>query len=366
MLIRTLHLNALTAGALVLGSLGLASCSTGNSNATVTHTPALQTTGGRATARSSVQTTILATTTLTGLAVPGGLTPASAIRLMRDVMHGKRIRATGTSTGACNNGTKQSQVTNSDNSVTTTTDLYYDPLCVTLENELVMKVSPPATVPATGAGTLTTYDKSGTVTSVHTLALTSSTTTGSTTTETITLTDAASATAGGTLLDSFGATCTGTPNAVTMSCSFAHAGTTGGTTTGEAAALTATAGTNGSNANAAINASFYFGSIGIGQTSGTWGVSNASAFNSATGSYGYASTGTTGNGTLTLKDSLYSYSETATLSPTGLSVTLIQTPNSAFNTTTPIATATTDAGGNGAMTYSDGTVEPIWGGLIGA
>jgi hypothetical protein len=361
----TLHLAALAAGtALVLGPLGLAGCSTGSSS-TVIHTPALKTSGGRATARSSVQTSILAVTTLTGLAVPGGLTPASAIRTVRSVMHGRSTLATGASTGACNNGTKQSQVTNSDNTVTTTTDLYYESTCVTLENEEIVKVSAPGTTPMTGTGTLVTYDKSGTVTSSHVLALNSTPPSGSTTTETITLTDNASATVGGTVIDQLGATCVGAPKAVTMTCSVAHVGTTNGTTTGESMALDATAGSNGSNATASVSAAFYFGSLGLSQSGTTWGVTNAGAFNSASGSYGYASTGTTGNGTLTLSDNLYSYSETATLSPTGLSVTIIQKPNSAFNTTSNIATATVDAGGNGTMSYADGTVEPIWGGLIG-
>jgi hypothetical protein len=257
-------------------------------------------------------------------------------------------------------------VTNSDQSVTTTTDLYYETTCVTLENEEIVKVAPPGTTPMTASGTLVTYDKSGTVTSSHVLALNSSTTTsGSTTTETITLTDNASATVGGTVLDQLGATCVGAPNAVTMSCSVAHVGTTNGTTTGESMALNATAGTNGSNATETISAAFYFGSLGLSQSGTTWGVTNAGAFNSATANYGYASTGTTGSGTLTLTDNLYSYSETATLSSTGLSVTIIQKPNSAFNTTSNIATATVDAGGNGTMNYADGTVEPIWGGLIG-
>ncbi len=363
---RTLHLAALAAGtALALGPLGLTGCSTGT-NSTVTHTPALQTSGGRATARSSVQTALLAVTTSNGLAVPGGLTPASAIRTVRSVIHGRRTMATGASTGACNNGTKQSQVTNGDGSVTTTTDLYYEPTCVTLENEEIVKVAPPGTIPMTASGTLVTYDKSGAVTSSHVLALTSSTSTAnSVTTETITLTDNASATVGGTVLDQLGATCVGAPNAVTMTCSIAHIGTTNGTTTGESIADSATAGTNGANATETVSAAFFFGSLGISQSTTTWGVTNAGAFNSATGSYGYASTGTTGNGTLTLADNLYTYSETATLAPTGLSVTIIQKPNSAFNTTSNIATASTDAGGNGTMTYADGTVEPIWGGLIG-
>ena len=366
MLTRKLHGAALAAGtALALAPLGLAGCSTGSSS-TVIHTPALKTSGGRATARSSVQTTILAVTTSNGLALPGGLTPASAIRTVRSVMHHRAALATGASTGACNNGQKQSQVTNADQSVTTTTDLYYEPACVTLENEEIVKTAAPGNTPMTASGTLVTYDKSGAVTSSHVLALSSTTSNAnSTTTETITLTDNASATVGGTVIDQVGATCVGAPNAVTMTCSVAHIGTTSGTTTGEAIALDATAGTNGANATESVNASFYFGSLGLSQSGTTWGVTNAGAFNSASGSYGYASTGTTGNGTLTLKDNLYAYSETATLAPTGLSVNLIQNPNSAFNTTSNIATATVDAGGNGTMNYADGTAEPIWGGLIG-
>lgn len=365
MLTRTLHLSALTA-ALVLGPLGLASCST-SSNSTVIHTPALQTTGGRATARSSVQSAVLVAQTLNGLAFPGGLTPASSIRIMRDVIHHRRVMATGASTGACNNGTKQSQVTNSDQSVTTTTDLYYEAACVNLENEEIVTVAPPGTTPATASGTLTTYDKTGAVTSYHTLGLTeTSTNSNGTTQETITLTDNASATVKGTLVDAMGATCVGAANAIAMSCSVAHYGTTNGTTTGEAITETSTAGTSGGNANAALSMAFYYGGLGITQSSGTtWSITNVGSFNSATGSYAYTSAGLSGNGTLSLKDALYSYSETATTTPAGMSVTLVQTPNAAFNTTTAIATATVDTGGNGTMSYGDGTVEPIWGGFIG-
>src|ERR1700681_2558979 len=119
----------------LLGSLGLGGCSTG-SNTTVIHTPALQTSGGRDTARSGVQAAILIADTTNGIALPGGPTPASIARRVFGMIHRARgTLATGTSTGACSNGVKTSAVTNGDGSRTTTTDYYYEAACATLEAE---------------------------------------------------------------------------------------------------------------------------------------------------------------------------------------------------------------------------------------
>ena len=62
---------------------------------------------------------------------------------------------------------------------------------------------------------------------------------------------------------------------------------------------------------------------------------------------------------------LYTYTETATLSATGLSITIVENPNGIVTVDTPIATATIDVGGTGVLTYADGTTESISGGLIG-
>src|ERR1700681_3633091 len=119
----------------LLGSLGLGGCST-SSNATITHTPALQTSGGRDTARSGVQAAILIADTTNGIALPGGPTPASIARRVFGMIHrGRGTLTTGTSTGACSNGVKSSAVTNGDGSRTTTTDYYYEAACATLEAE---------------------------------------------------------------------------------------------------------------------------------------------------------------------------------------------------------------------------------------
>jgi hypothetical protein len=369
MLNRTPHAAAATVtAALLLGSLGLAGCSSG-SNSTVTHTPALQTTGGRDTARSGVQTAILVAGATNGITLPGGPTPASIARKVFAIMAGRRASATGTSTGACSNGVKFSQVTNADGSTTATTDYYYEPACATLEAEESINVVTPGQPNTTGTGTITTYGKTGGVRVVQALVLKVTTTAASGTTpasETISMTDNASLTAGGAIVSAYGVTCVGAPSSATLTCSGAHTGTSANTTSGEAFAVSATAGTSGGNANASVSVAFYAGTALSVQQSGTsWGVSGATAYNSATGTYGYTTTGSSGSGTLTLKDILYTYAETATLSSTGLSVTIIQNPNSAFNTTTPIATATIDVAGTGVLTYSDATTEPIAGGFIG-
>ncbi len=348
--------------ALSLGSLGLAGCSTSPATSVI-HTPALQTNGGRATTRSMVQASIMATEESNGLAVPGGLTPASAIRTVRALI-GRHVSAAGTSTGACTNGTKQSQVTNADGSVTTTSDLYYDAACATLENEEIVTLAQPSTGVQSASGTLVTYNRAGTVTSSHVLSLsaTVNTTSGN---QTITLTDNAATSIGGSPIDGLGVTCSGLPNAVAMTCSSAHYGTTSGTNTGENLSDTSTAGTSGAQNATAISASFFLGSLGIVDSAGAWSVTNATAYNTATGTFNFTTAGNTGTGTLTFTDSLYTYAETGTLSSSGLSMTIVENPNAAVTTTTAIATAAVDAGGNGAITYTDGTVESIWGGLVG-
>ena len=91
---------------------------------------------------------------------------------------------------------------------------------------------------------------------------------------------------------------------LTVTCSAAHWGTSvgtisPGTITGEAIGTTATAGASGGNANATVSISFFAAtSLGVAQASGTttWGVSGTTAFNSATGTYGYATTGSSGAG----------------------------------------------------------------------
>jgi hypothetical protein len=370
MLTRTRHAAAATTAAVLLVSLGLGGCSSG-SNTVVTHTPALQTPGGRDTARSGVQGAILVADTTNGNALPGGPTPASvARRVFAMVRGGRHVLATGAASGACSNGIKSSQVTNSDGSATTTTDYYYEAACTTLEAEEIITIVTPATPTKTdGSGTITSYDKSGNVRVVQKLTIHASTTDPTSTTaasETITVIDNASPTATGGATAGVGVTCVGAPSSATLSCSGAHFGTSASTTTGVAFGTSATAGTSGGNANATVNVAFYAGSLlSIVQSGALWGVSGASAFNTATGTYGYTTTGPSGSGTLTLKDALYTYAETATLASTGLSVTIIQNPNSAFNTTTPIATAAIDVAGTGVLTYSDGATEPIAGGLIG-
>ncbi|GAC1658926.1 MAG: hypothetical protein NVS4B13_02700 [Candidatus Elarobacter sp.] len=370
MLNRTPRAAAVTAvTALFLGSLGLSGCSTG-SNATVTHTPALKTVGGRATARGSVQAAILVVDTANGIALPGGPTPASLTRRVFAIVHGNRTTAaTGAATGTCSNGVKSSQVTNSDGSRSTTTDYFYEPACTTLESEQIIVVQKPSTpTNTTGSGTITSYDRTGGVRVVETLTLKTSTDPASSNPnqETFTLSETAATSAGGTTVAAFGVTCIGVPGSATLTCSGAHYGTSAGTTTGEAFSTNATASTTGGNANATIGVAFYTSStLGLAQSGVLWGITGANAFNSATGTYGYSSTGPSGNGTLTLKDVLYTYNETATLSPTGLSISIIQNPNAAVAVATPIAIATVDVAGTGVLTYADGTTEPIAGGLIG-
>jgi hypothetical protein len=365
MLSTTPYAATLSAAAVLLGSLGLGGCSTG-ANTTITHTPALQTAGGRDTARSGVQAAILIADTTNGIALPGGPTPAGIARRVSAMIHGGRgTRATGTSTGACSSGVKSSSVTNSDGSKSTTTDYYYEPTCATLEVEEVINITTPGTPGTTdGSGTITSYSNAGAVRVVEKLILNVLTT--STGEETFTMSVTASAAAGGTTTSAIGATCVGTPPSQTVNCAVAHYGLSAGVVSGEAIGTGATAGTGGGNATATVNVAFYAATtLGITQSGTSWGVSGNSAFNSATGSYGYTTTGPSGAGTLTLKDVLYTYRETATLSSTGLSVTIVEDPNGIITTTIPIATATVDVAGTGVMTFADGTSEPIAGGLIG-
>jgi hypothetical protein len=371
MLIRTPHAAAATATtALFICSLGLAGCSSGT-DATVFHTPALKTAGGRNTARSSVQTAILVADTTNGIALPGGPTPASIARRVFAIVNGRRTSATGTSTGACNNGVKSSQTTNgTTGATTTTTDYYYEPACATLEAEETITVDKPATPGnTTGSGKITSYDKAGAVHVVQKLTLTVTTTAASATPpnqETFTMVDSASTTDGGSTVAAVAATCVGTPPSATVNCSVAHYGVSGGTTFGEVFVTAATAGTSGGNSNATVSIAFYAGATyTLTQSGSNWLLSGGNAFNNGTGTYGYTTTGPSGSGTLTLKDGLYTYVETATLASTGLSSTIIENPNAAVSAVTPIATASVDVAGTGVLNFADGTSETIAGGLIG-
>src|SRR5665213_723397 len=356
---------AASAAAALLLTSGLAGCGSYTQAGTVTHTAALNTSGGRDTARSGVQSAILVANNTNGIALPGGPTPASiARRVFGMLQRGRGVLAAGGSTGACNNGVKSSVATFVDGSQTTTTDYYFDAACATLATA----ATPGNT---TGSGTITGFSSGGAVRVVEKLVLTDVTVTAEGTLITMTLT--ASSTATGAVTSGLGATCQGTPPSQTMQCTVAHYGTSAGTVSagtvsGEAISIAATAGTGGANATAAIGISFYAGTgLGVTQVSGssTWTVSGATTFNGATGTFTFASAGPTGSGTLTLKDSLYTYTETATLTSTGLSVTIVENPNGIVTVDTPIATATIDQGGTGVLNYADGTSEPISGGLIG-
>jgi hypothetical protein len=357
----TRHIAVAASAAFTLASVSLAGCTTG-SNATITHNPPLSTFGGKSTARSGVQTAILAASVSTGLAVPGGPTPASIARHFLSLSSARRTSVNGTSTGACTNGSKTSTVgPKTDGSFDTTTDLYYEATCVTLESEEVVNDTKPGQTTDSGTGTITTYDKSGNVTSFHSLTLTLVPTTGTAGSETITVKDNYAASNGGTALGASGATCVGAPNSATMTCSAAQAGIASAQGFGQSLTLSGTAGTGGAKNTVQISVAYFDGNgLAISQpTTTTWGVSGAGSFNTATGTYGYTTTGATGSGTLALADTVYTYTETATLSATGLSVTIVRG-------TDPIATAVIDAAGNGTITYADGTTDVVAAGLVGA
>jgi hypothetical protein len=366
---------ALTAAALA-GSLGLGGCST-NTAGVVTHTPALQTVGGRNTARSAVQSSLLIAMTTNGIALPGGPTPTGVLRRFAALVDarrsaGRRAAATGSSTGVCTNGVKQSQTTDSNNQQITTTDYYYDAACATLEAEDVITIATPATpTNTTGTGTITVYSSAGAVRVFEQLGMTVTSTTATSntpSTETYQLTDDASPTSGATATAHVGATCVGQPNSPTLNCSIAHVGTSAGTTFGESLSTAATAAASGSTNNTATtNLAFYAGpGLGISQSGTTWGVTNAtSSYNTGTTTFTYTASGFTGSGTMTMTESLYTYTMTVNLTASGLSASIIENPNSAVTTQTNIATATTDQTGTGTLSYADGTSETIAGGLIG-
>jgi hypothetical protein len=355
----TRHVAVAASAAITLASLGLAGCSSG-SNGVVTLNPALSTFGGKSTARSGVQTAILTTQVSSGLAVRGGPTPASIARHFLALRAGRRPSVTGTSNGACINGTKSSTVTNADTSTVTTTDVYYQPTCTTLESEEVVTDLTPGQPNDTGSGTITTYDPTGAVTSYHNLTLNLVPTEG-TATETITVQDAYFTSKGGTALGAVGSTCIGSPNSPTMACSSAQAGVASGQGFGQALTLTGTAGSGGAKSTVQIAGTYFDGNgLSITQTTGAWGItSSGSSFNSVTGTYSYTTTGASGSGTMALADSVYTYTETATLSATGLSVTIVRGSD-------PIATAAIDLAGNGSITYADGSTDVVFAGVVGA
>ena len=362
MLTRTPTAAAVLAAALLAGSLGLAGCSTG-SNATITHTPALQTVGGRQTVRGGTQAAIIVVDSANGLAFPGGPTPAGIMHRIAGILNARRTSATGTATGSCSNGVKSSQTTSATGARTTTTDYYYEPTCATLEAEEIITVDTPAAPATTGSGSITSYDKSGGVRVYQKLSLAANLGDANSdhpNQELISVSSAAAPTVGGTARAGWGASCLGAPNAVTMTCNLAHFGISATATFGEAFTFaTSAAATPGGNNIANVSISFYSATgLGVTQSGTSWSVTGANAFNAATGNYGFTSSGSTGSGSMTLTDSLYSYTETATLSPSGLSISIVRPDG-------PIATATVDAAGTGVLTYSDGATEPIAGNLLG-
>jgi hypothetical protein len=343
---------------LLAGPIALAGCSSG-SDATITHNPPLSTFGGKSTARSAVQSAMLVADTATGIAIPGGPTPAAIARRVLAIMHGRRTSA---ATGVCTSGTKQSSVDNSDGSRTTTTDLYYDAPCTLLEEEQVLNIVTPGNPRTPVNGTVTTYDRTGTVTSYHKLAITASTVAATSTTpatQTVVYNDTVSVSAGTAPVAAVGATCTGAPSSPTMTCDAAAYGTAADSTTfGQTVATSGTAGSGGAANSATVSITYYgTGITGIAQSSGNWVVTGVSGFNVASGTYSYSSSGTTGNGTLSLTDSLYTYTVTGKLTATGLTVTIVRNSD-------PIATATIDAAGNGTVTYTDGTTDTVWGDVV--
>jgi hypothetical protein len=344
---------------ILLGSIALAGCSSG-SEATITHNPPLSTFGGKSTARSAVQSAILVANVSTGIAIPGGPTPAAIARRVLDIMHGRRTSA---ATGVCTAGTKSSSVNNGDGSRTDTTDLYYDALCTTLEEETVLNIVTPGNATTPVNGTVTTFDHAGTVTSFHKLAITASTAAATSTApamQTVVYNDTVAVSSGTPLVAAVGATCTGAANSPTMNCNEAMYGTAGTTTFGQAVATSGTAGTGGANNSATVSITYFGAGItGIAQSSGAWVVTGVSGFNVASGTYTYSSTGTTGNGTLSLTDSLYTYTVTGNLTATGLTVTIVRNAD-------PIATATIDAAGNGTINYADGSTDTVWGDVVDA
>ena len=344
---------AAASASILLGSTVLAGCSSG-SNATITHNPPLSTFGGKSTARSAVQSAILVADTSTGNAVPGGPTPAGIARQVLAMMRGRHVSA---ATGACVNGKKSSQATQSDGSTTTTTDFYYDALCATLEEEEVVNIDTLSGPTTAGTGTITTYDRTSALTSYHKLTLSAL---NGTTSQTVTYNDAASATVNGTVTAAVGATCAGAANSPAMTCTAATYGTSASTTFGQSISDTATAAATAGGNNTVTVGVTYFGAgiTGIGQSSGNWVVLGATGFNTATGTYTYTTTGSTGSGTLSLTDSLYTYTVTGNLTATGLAVTIVRN-------TDPIATAAVDQAGNGVVTYADGTTDLIWGNVLG-
>jgi hypothetical protein len=137
-------------------------------------------------------------------------------------------------------------------------------------------------------------------------------------------------------------------------------GTAGTTTFGQTLATSGTAGASGANNSVTLSISYYGAGItGIGQSSGSWIVTGVNSFNVASGTYSYSSSGTTGNGTLSLTDSLYTYTVTGKLTATGLTVMIVRNAD-------PIATATIDAAGNGTVNYSDGSTDSVWGEVVDA
>jgi hypothetical protein len=86
-------------------------------------------------------------------------------------------------------------------------------------------------------------------------------------------------------------------------------------------------------------------------------VTGGTPFDTVSGTITVALGGTAG-GTLGFSDTQYGFAESGTVAPTGVSLTVKQAG-------AVVATATTDAGGNGTVAYADGSSEKIAGYVVG-
>jgi hypothetical protein len=338
--------------------LALAACGGGGSSGggavpvpTATPAPITQTQ-----ARTTMQSSLSMVEGVNGVSI-SGTGSLAVVRRVQAIHNGRRVQ----STAACSNGYSSTVVTHVDGSLTETDNTYYDALCTLIEETDVINVPASATAQnLTAIGTITTYSRSGAVTSYSTFTVALSV---AGTQDTITISESVAATVGGTPYAKLGATCVGPSTGASIHCGIATVVTASGQQAGVSLDEAVSYTTSGSNSTATetATASAYAAASGLDVAAGpspVWTVTGAAPVQTVTGSVTIAFTGSVAtSGTIALSDTVHAISIAGTV--TASTVTITATANGVA-----IATVTIDHAGNGTIAYAGGTTATITGWLI--
>jgi hypothetical protein len=342
-----------TTAAVLSCALALGACGGGGGSAPAPVTaPSFQPAAPKSTVRATLQSALYAVANAHGVTI-SSQTLFGLARRVQAIRHGRRPLS---AAPACSNGQASvGPVTNPDGSQTVTTSFYYDVACTQLEALDVMTLTQSSPSAFAATDVLTTYDRTGGVTSYTTATLQGSTGAGQDR-STIVATVAKDATSA--WFAKIGMTCTGPSTGTSIHCGLADVGTVNGSQNGAALDQATSYAISGQTTTATVNvtASAYSAPSGLDIAAGpvpVWTVTGAPPLDTVTGTITISSSGagTTG-GSVSLSDAHTGIAVSGTMAPAGSTFTLAQ--NGA-----QLATATVDVNGTGTVRYADGTTEQI-------